>query len=143
MTGRILSSLLGDVSSLWSLQLALHVQNDNEEIFVPNALLDYIFDESRSGDSYCDKTRVNDILADKCISVIKQQLQFGIYSLGLPANLNDRDEDCDPNAIAYACRYWSVHLREGRRQEGFNYNDYQELNKFLAQQLGLRTCIES
>jgi len=75
--------------------------------------------------------------------VIKKQLQFGIYSLGLPPNLNDRDEDCDPNAITYACRYWSVHLREGRRQEGFNYDDYQELNNFLAQQLGLRTCIEN
>jgi len=146
MTTRIFSSLLGHGAnqSLWLLRLALHVPGDrNEEIIVPNALLDYIFDEGRSGDFYCDKTRVNDILADKCISVIKKQLQFGIYSLGLPANLDDRDEDCDPNAITYACRYWSVHLCEGRRQEGFNYDDCQELNNFLAQQLGLRTRIEN
>jgi len=153
MSIQILSSLPGLwYSHIWdslrSLSLALHVPDDyNEEIFVPNALLDYIFDESRSGDFYCDKTCVNDILADKCINVIKQQLQFGIYSLGLPdkdvANLDDERKDYDPDANAYACRYWSVHLREGRRQEGFNYDDCQEVNNYLAQQLGLRTHVEN
>ena len=156
MSARILSSLLGLRTyeiwdSLRSLSLALHVPwNHNEAIFVPNTFLDYIFDESRSGDLYCDKTRVNDMLADKCINVIRKQLQFGICSFGsqfLPdkkvANLDDRGDDCDPNAITYACRYWSVHLREGRRQEGFDYGDCEEMNNFLAQQLGLRTRIEN
>jgi len=149
MTDGILSSLLGwHGYSSWPLRLALHVPDDyNEEIFVPNALLDYIFDESRSGDLYCDKTRVNDILADKCINVIKQQLQFGIHSLGLPdkdvGNLDGRGKDYDRDVNAYACRYWSVHLREGQRQEGFNYDDCQEVNNYLAQQLGLRTHIEN
>jgi len=150
MTTRILSSLLGNgvSGSSWSLQLALHVPKDhNEGIFVPKAFLDYVFDEGRSGDLYCDKTRVNDILADKCINVIKQQLQFGIYSLGLAdkdvANLDDGGKDYDRDANTYACRYWSVHLREGQRQEGFNYDDCQEVNNYLAQQLGLRTHIEN
>ena len=153
MTRQILSSLLEhDVDeSLGLLWLALHVPDDpNEGISVPNAFLDYIFDEGRSGDLYCDKTRVNDIIADKCINVIKQQLQFGICSFGsqfLPdkkdANLDDRGKDCDPNAITYACRYWSVHLREGWRQERFNYDDCREVNNYLAQQLGLRTHVEN
>jgi len=148
MTGRMLLLLLGYDYNSRPLRLALHVPDDyNEEIFVPNALLDYIFDESRSGDLYCDKTRVNDILADKCINVIKQQLQFGIHSLGLPdkdvGNLDGRGEDYDRDVNAYACRYWSVHLREGQRQEGFNYDDCQEVNNYLAQRLGLRTHIEN
>ena len=153
MTPRILPSLLGVSeykirNSLKSLRLALHVPTDpNEAIFVPKPFLDYIFDEDRSGDLYCDKTRVNDILADKCINVIKKQLQFGIYSLGLHdkdvANLDGRGEHHDCDANTYACRYWSVHLREGQRQEGFNYDDCQEVNNYLAQQLGLRTHIEN
>ena len=153
MTARILPSLLGLSGyeiwdSLQSLRLALYVPEDfDEEIFVPNAFLDYIFDKGRSGDSYCDKTRVNSILADKCINVIKNQLQFGIYSLGFPflpdeevANLDDRGKDHDPNAIIYACRHWSEHLQESRRQEGFNC---QEVNDYLAKQLGLRPRIEN
>jgi len=153
MSIRILSSLLGLWNShIWdsllSLSLALHMPEDNNEgIFVPKAFLEYVFDEGRSSDFYCDKTRVNDILADKCISMIKKQLQFGIRSLGLPdkdvANLDDGGEDYDPDANTYACRYWSVHLREGRRQEGFNYDDCEEVNNYLAQQLGLRTHVEN
>jgi len=152
MTARILPSLLGlsvyeIFYSLQSLRFALHVPQDpNEGIFVPNAFLDYIFDEGRSGDLYCDKTRVNDILATSCINVIKKTLQIGIDSLGLPflpdkevANLDDQGRNYDPRVFAYACRYWSEHLREGQRQEGFNYDDCQEVNYFLARQLGFRT----
>jgi len=152
MTIRILSSFLGiwEFSirdSLRSLSLALHLPKNGEGIFMPKAFRDYIFDEGRSGDLYCDRTRINDILADKCINVIKQQLQFGIHSLGLPdtegANLDDGGEDYDRDVNTYACRYWSVHLREGRRQEGFNYDDCEEVNNYLAQQLGFRTHIEN
>ncbi|CAE7208552.1 unnamed protein product [Rhizoctonia solani] len=76
-----------------------------------------MFDTNRSGSYFCDVIEHRQLLAERCFSVVKEQLVFNICELE-SSFVSDKDVDGIQERVkqnvsptlAYACRYWANHL---------------------------------
>ena len=128
-------------NSLDPLQSILHVPEEGAAgpISVFHASFpEFMFNRDRPGDSlYCDMVGHSEVVASKCLNLMKKQLRFDIskpesscvFDKGISGV--GRGKDTIPAAIGYAWRYWGDHLRQG----GFTCAGRQELNDYLSRQL--------
>ncbi|KAF4613611.1 hypothetical protein D9613_008183 [Agrocybe pediades] len=124
MTTHMMSMILtlpqGDVTSTLSrLQSVLHVQEGPSGLvsILHASFPDFLCNEARSHEFYCNVIEHNTTLFHSCFDVISKQLHFNMCDL---ESSYDFDEDV-PNleqkikanisaALLYACKYWSNHL---------------------------------
>jgi hypothetical protein len=110
------SSVLPALRPLYSL---LHIsETDGLVTTFHQSFPDYMFDQGRSNEFYCDKRQHNAFLAERCFSVIgTPNPPFNICGLessyifdeDVP-DLGERIEQAISPELFYACRYWEAHL---------------------------------
>ncbi|KAF8707750.1 WD domain, G-beta repeat, partial [Rhizoctonia solani] len=79
---------------------------------------DFMFDQARSGEYFCDAIEHGPVLVHRCFQVMEKQLRMNICNLPssfLPdekvEDLGDRIKANISPTLAYACRYWANHLQ--------------------------------
>ncbi|GAB1525938.1 hypothetical protein RhiTH_009104 [Rhizoctonia solani] len=79
---------------------------------------DFMFDQARSGEYFCDTIEHGPVLVHRCFQVMEKQLRMNICNLPssfLPdekvEDLGDRIKANISPTLAYACRYWANHLQ--------------------------------
>jgi hypothetical protein len=99
---------------------------------------DYMVDQVRARNFYCDSNRHGEFLANRCFDVMKTQLRFNICKLESSfvfdndvVDLEERIKSFVSAALSYSCRYWGEHLREG----GATKAVHRKLVDFLAYRL--------
>ncbi|CAE7140501.1 unnamed protein product [Rhizoctonia solani] len=101
---------------------------------------EFMFEIERSGPFFCNVDELNYALADKCFSIMKEQLCFNICDLKTSFVLDNQIEDLPARvnntvsfSLTYACRYWANYLgsSNSRRSEGLE----SMLAEFLCNQL--------
>ena len=145
MTTKTFASLLGLSEeqvhvSLEPLRSVLHVpEGVDEQVSTLHAsFADYMFDQQRSKIFHCNRSLHNELIADGCFDVMKNQLRFNICNLessfvfdeDLP-DLAERKKICISGALSYACRYWAEHLEQGQMTDVA----HEKLEDFLSRQL--------
>ncbi|KAB5591966.1 hypothetical protein CTheo_4598 [Ceratobasidium theobromae] len=144
MTAQTFGLLLGlteqQVSSvLQPLRSVLYVSENSELVSTLHASFpEYMFDQLRSDNFYCDEAGHNQLLAGGCFDVMKEQLRFNICNLE-SSFMSDRDvpdlEQRIRNNISpslfYASRYWGDHLQSGNASDGLR----DKLIDFLSHRL--------
>ncbi|KAB5589417.1 Vegetative incompatibility protein HET-E-1 [Ceratobasidium theobromae] len=112
---------------------------------------DYIFSQNRSGQFFCDVGTHSQLLARRCLEVMKGQLRFNICDLPssfLPdSDVPDLDARIERNissSLSYACRYWPEHLIDATSSDRLR----DVVDEFLSQRLlfwmevlNLKQCI--
>ncbi|CAE6495374.1 unnamed protein product [Rhizoctonia solani] len=100
---------------------------------------DFMLDSSRSGQLACNAEAHNTKLAELCFGRVKRnKSRFNICNLessfvfdGDVPDINARVKQAVPLDLAYACRYWAIHLQlSGKSDAGAR-----ELYEFLSQRL--------
>lgn len=107
------------LSALQPLRSVIHFSESSGTVSTLHASFpDFMFNQSRSGSYFCDRTAHNQLLAQQCFAVMKSQLRFNICDLTtsfIPdaeiANLNTRVEKAVSPTLWYTCTYWGDHLR--------------------------------
>ncbi|CAE6502252.1 unnamed protein product [Rhizoctonia solani] len=82
---------------------------------------DYMFSKDRSLNFHCEQKPRHLVLAEACLSMIDQvKPTFNICGIPTSSSLDDavegleeRVKKCICPGLAYACRYWSIHLHLG------------------------------
>ncbi|KAB5590194.1 Vegetative incompatibility protein HET-E-1 [Ceratobasidium theobromae] len=99
---------------------------------------DYIFSQNRSGQFFCDVGTHSQLLARRCLEVMRGQLRFNICDLPssfLPdsdvPDLGARIERSISSSLSYACRYWPEHLIDATSSDDL----CDMVNEFLSQRL--------
>ncbi|CAE6419124.1 unnamed protein product [Rhizoctonia solani] len=103
---------------LQSLRFVLHKSEDDGLVSILHASFpDFMFDNERSSQFYCDVTKHSLLMARRCFGVMKEKLRFNICELEssfVPdekvENLEDRIREKIQPELAYACQYWARHL---------------------------------
>ncbi|KAG8709513.1 hypothetical protein FRC11_005481 [Ceratobasidium sp. 423] len=104
---------------LWSV---LHVVESTKFVApLHTSFPDYIFDQTRSGEYYCNRGLQNQTLAQLCFECIGYtQPQFNICGLDSSYVRDHEVKDLDERVrrvisieLFYACRYWAAHLTSG------------------------------
>ncbi|KAF8704292.1 WD40 repeat-like protein, partial [Rhizoctonia solani] len=117
----LLGSTTEDISyMIGSLHSVLHVPDRGGLISTLHASFhDFLLNRSRAREAYySDEARRNEIIAQSCFRVMKQQLRFNICHLQssfvADSDVLDLDEQIKQSVsseLVYACRYWSEHLQ--------------------------------
>ncbi|KAB5592335.1 Vegetative incompatibility protein HET-E-1 [Ceratobasidium theobromae] len=97
----------------------LHVSERTGLVWtIHTSFSDYMFSRDRSGKFFCDIGTHSQLLAQRCLEVMKGQLRFNICNLPssfIPdADVPDLQERININispSLSYACRYWPEHLK--------------------------------
>lgn len=98
------------------LHAVLYCEND-KVLWYHKSFPDFLFDQTRSGEFWCDPSKQHRRLTDACFSVMKGKLKFNIANI--PSSfLFDRDNPTLSNEVGknippvlnYCCRSWSQHL---------------------------------
>ncbi|KAF4609723.1 hypothetical protein D9613_011955 [Agrocybe pediades] len=124
MTTSMMSTILAipqeDVaSSLSRLQSVLHVQEGPPGLvsILHASFPDFLLNEARSRDFYCNAVEHNTKLAHSCFNVMCKELHFNMCDLEssyyFDEDMLDLEEKIQANisvALLYACKYWSNHL---------------------------------
>ncbi|KAF8684577.1 WD40 repeat-like protein [Rhizoctonia solani] len=105
-------------SALQSLRSVLHVPENNGPVSVLHASFpDYMLDQSRSKELYCNESRSNEMLTHRCFAVMKDELRFNICNLTNSYLADYQVDHLDvrvgrsvSRTLSYACRHWSSHL---------------------------------
>ncbi|KAF9539123.1 WD40 repeat-like protein, partial [Agrocybe pediades] len=110
----------GDVSGgLSRLESVLHVQEGSSGLVsvLHASFPDFLCDEARSRDFYCDIAEHSTRLAHSCFNVMCQELHFNICDLESSYDFDEDVPDLEQKiranisaALLYACKYWSRHL---------------------------------
>jgi hypothetical protein len=114
---------------------------------------DFLLDQQRSGQFYCDRAQHHHLLTDRCFDLMKKQLRFNICDLRSSfvfdrdvVDLEDRVKKNISAGLFYACRYWGEHLPLATLSDGL----HDKLAEFLADRLlfwmevlNLRKCIRA
>jgi hypothetical protein len=157
MTTQVLASLLNlteqRVSSvLLPLRSVLHMSEKDGVVSTLHASFpDFMLDQQRSGQFYCDRTQHNHLLTDRCFDLMKKQLQFNICDLRssfvFDSEVADLEERVKKNISAglfYACQYWGEHLLISTFSDAL----HDKLAEFLSNRLlfwmevlNIRKCI--
>ncbi|CAE6488371.1 unnamed protein product [Rhizoctonia solani] len=109
------------MSALQALRSVLHVSEHNNLVTTLHASFpDFMFSRDRSGEFFCDRLGQNQILATRCLEIMKTQLRFNICqiesSFGLDNEIPDLANRIEGNIspeLFYACRFWVDHLVQG------------------------------
>ncbi|KAF9560736.1 WD40 repeat-like protein [Agrocybe pediades] len=124
MTTSTMSKILGipheDVTGTLSrLQSVLHVQEGPSGLvsILHASFPDFLCNEARSRDFYCNIVEHNAKLAHSCFDVMCKELHFNICDLESSYDFDEVVPDLDQKikvnisaALLYACRYWNSHL---------------------------------
>jgi hypothetical protein len=85
---------------------------------------DYMRDQLRAKDFYCNSSQQSEVLANHSFDVMKAQLRFNICNLESSfvsdkdvVDLAKRIKNSISTALSYSCRYWGEHLQQGGRTE--------------------------
>ncbi|CAE6509641.1 unnamed protein product [Rhizoctonia solani] len=131
--------VMAALEPLWSV---LHVAESDTTKRVSTlhaSFPDFMLDSSRSGQLACKAELHNTKLAELCFGRIKRnRSQFNICNLessfvfdeDVP-NIDDSVKHAIPPDLAYACRYWAIHLQLG----GMSVTGARELHEFLSRRL--------
>ncbi|KAB5589654.1 Vegetative incompatibility protein HET-E-1 [Ceratobasidium theobromae] len=100
-------------------QSVIHASEHTGSISILHASFsDFMFTQYRSGRFFCDRSAHSQLLAQRCLEIMKGQLRFNICDLPssfLPddevPNLELRIEKNISPSLSYACRYWPEHLK--------------------------------
>ncbi|GJJ10930.1 hypothetical protein Clacol_005159 [Clathrus columnatus] len=145
MATQTLASFLGLTEervrfSLQPLQSVLHTRDSVEKMIAPfhTSFPDFLFDERRSKQFHCKTTLHNELLANCCFRLMKEQLKFNICKLessfvwdkDVP-DLPKRIKNSISPALSYTCRYWSEHLLQGDLTDAI----HEEFVEFLKNRL--------
>ncbi|KAB5590796.1 Vegetative incompatibility protein HET-E-1 [Ceratobasidium theobromae] len=106
------------LAALEPFRSVLHVSDHTGLVSTLHASFpDYILSQTRSGEFFCDVSTHSQLLAQRCLVMMKGQLRFNICNLPssfLPdSNVPDLDARIERNilpSLSYACRYWPEHL---------------------------------
>jgi hypothetical protein len=104
---------------------------------------DFMFDEHRSGKSFCDRARHHGLLAQLCFDVMKTpDPPFNICKLESSflfdkdvSNLEEKINTSLSTALFYACQHWGAHMRAAEASPKL----VNELHAFLSVRLLLWT----
>ncbi|KAF9538476.1 WD40 repeat-like protein [Agrocybe pediades] len=124
MTASTISTILGldqeDVaSSLSRLESVLHVQEGPSGLvsILHASFPDFLCNEARSSNFYCNIVEHNTKLAHSCFDVMCKELHFNMCDLkssyDFDEDIPDLEQKIQANisaALLYACKYWSNHL---------------------------------
>ncbi|KAF4609693.1 hypothetical protein D9613_011929 [Agrocybe pediades] len=141
MTTSMMSTILAipqeDVaSSLSRLQSVLHVQEGPSGLvsILHASFPDFLLNEARSRDFYCNAIEHNTKLAHSCFDVMSKELHFNMCDLessyDFDEDVTDLEQKIQANisvALLYACKYWSSHLVQCDLTSSIHY----QLVKFL------------
>ncbi|CCO35802.1 Vegetative incompatibility protein HET-E-1 [Rhizoctonia solani AG-1 IB] len=101
------------LSPLWSV---LHLSESGLVSTLHASFPDFIFDQKRSADYFCDVNEHGAELTKRCFGVMKDELRFNICDLPssfIPDekvdDLQDRIKKNISASLAYACNYWTTH----------------------------------
>ncbi|KAB5590559.1 Vegetative incompatibility protein HET-E-1 [Ceratobasidium theobromae] len=117
----------------------LHVSEHTEFVStIHRSFPDYMFTRDRSGKFCCDVGTHSQLLARRCLEVMKEQLRFNICNLPssfIPdADVPDLQARINANispSLWYACRYWTGHLKLAAGSDGLR----EMVDEFLSQRL--------
>ncbi|KAF8148071.1 WD40-repeat-containing domain protein [Crassisporium funariophilum] len=99
------------------LHSVLYVRADEAVLPYHKSFPDFIFDLTRSGRFWCDKSKHQRHMTDSCFRVMQQGLRFNIANI--PSSfIFDRDNDMlagevkgnIPPVLSYSCQNWDYHL---------------------------------
>ncbi|KAF9544390.1 WD40 repeat-like protein [Agrocybe pediades] len=141
MTTSMMSTILAipqeDVaSSLSRLQSVLHVQEGPSGLvsILHASFPDFLLNEARSRDFYCNAIEHNTKLAHSCFDVMSKELHFNMCDLESSYDFDEDVPDLEwkiqaniSAALLYACKYWSSHLVHCDLMSSIHY----QLVKFL------------
>ncbi|CUA78408.1 Kinesin-like protein KIF21B [Rhizoctonia solani] len=104
--------------ALRPLRSVLHQSEDTKLVSMLHASFpDFIIISDRSKSFFCNIIDHSQQLAEQCLIVMKEQLEFNICKLvssfvsdGKVDDLNERIERKISSALVYACRHWANHL---------------------------------
>jgi hypothetical protein len=78
---------------------------------------DFIFDQARSDDFWCDQATHHRLLTDSCFRIMKDGLRFNIANISSSFILDENDSTLAdavktniPPVLSYSCRNWGYHL---------------------------------
>ncbi|CUA69991.1 Vegetative incompatibility protein HET-E-1 [Podospora anserina] [Rhizoctonia solani] len=136
----VLSGLGNDVTDLFftleRLRAVIYVSEANGMASVFHASFpDFMFDQDRSKELFCDPAEHNHIIAKQCFGLMKE-LRFNICDLSssyMPDQnviTQSRIECIIEPALSYACHHWAEHLARTTRSDLC-----EELQDFLSQRL--------
>jgi len=90
---------------------------DGQVLAYHKSFSDFIFDQARSDDFWCDQGTHHRLLTDSCFRIMKGGLRFNIANISssftLDANnstLADAVKTNIPPVLSYSCRNWGYHL---------------------------------
>ncbi|CUA74710.1 putative WD repeat-containing protein all2124 [Nostoc sp, PCC 7120] [Rhizoctonia solani] len=106
-------------SALQSLRSVVHVPENSNLISTLHASFpEYMLDESRSKELWCNEFKSNEAMVHRCFDVMKAELRFNICGLDSSYLTDDQVGDlearvarCISPTLSYACRYWASHLQ--------------------------------
>jgi hypothetical protein len=101
---------------LQCLHAVLYTEN-NKVLWYHKSFTDFLFDENRSREFWCNQAEHHRLLTNSCFWVMKEGLRFNITSI--PSSfILDHDNTTLPGVVereippilSYACRHWHNHL---------------------------------
>ncbi|KDN41994.1 hypothetical protein RSAG8_07039, partial [Rhizoctonia solani AG-8 WAC10335] len=106
------------INALHPLRSVLHQSDETGLVSTLHASFpDFMFSHERSGTYFFDVVQHSQMLARRCLSIMKDQLRFNICDLassflpdGEVENIQERIKANISPTLAYACRYWTSHL---------------------------------
>ncbi|CAE6499612.1 unnamed protein product, partial [Rhizoctonia solani] len=110
---------------LQPLRSVLNVTQDTEVVTTLHASFpDFMFSHDRSGEFYCEQKTRNLALAKACLHTINTiKIRFNIGEIPSSYWADDKVEGLEDQikaaispGLAYACRYWSIHLHHGEHE---------------------------
>ncbi|CAE6526706.1 unnamed protein product [Rhizoctonia solani] len=104
--------------ALQPLRSVLHQSEETKLVSTLHASFpDFMLSSDRSKSFFCDIISHSQLLAERCFAAMKEQLRFNICELEssfVPDenvdNLEGRIQQNISPVLAYACRYWGIHL---------------------------------
>ncbi|KEP48259.1 vegetative incompatibility protein HET-E-1 [Rhizoctonia solani 123E] len=111
--------------ALQPLRSVLHQSEDTKLVSTLHASFpDFMLSSDRSKSFFCDIVDHSLRLAERCLAIMKEQLEFNICKLESSLVPDDKVEDIEERVkqsisptLAYACRYWVNHLTLSPRSD--------------------------
>ncbi|CAE6503940.1 unnamed protein product [Rhizoctonia solani] len=122
-TVAVLTGLSNGEQVKYALQPLLSVLHYSEKTRLVSTLHasfpDFMFNQVRSGEFFCDPSTAHRQIALKCFEVMKFRLRFNICDLESSykadkdvEDISSRIDNAIPPALWYVCQYWADHLRQ-------------------------------
>ncbi|CAE6432089.1 unnamed protein product [Rhizoctonia solani] len=125
--------------ALERMRSVIHLSETNGLVSMFHASFpDFIFDQERSKTWFCDRTKHNSLMAERCFGLMKE-LRFNICQIESSYMLDEalkqegklNIDDVVKPSLWYACRYWANHLQ----WTVVSYDLVKELRYFISEKL--------